>query len=179
MPLMKVIRLVDSNESPSMSFLYSELNEAMEKIKSNFSNIKQRLSGDREESLTTMDTLHHARGAQKKMNIIVYVMYNSKLLRRQSRDIERIFDEIDSCDEWLAGEDGEVENENAEELVGIDDETTFENESTHEQSFLDDEQRFEEEFVADEDEGGDRGNNEEDHGDENAYDEDEEDEEDE
>ncbi|CAN1317767.1 hypothetical protein LINPERPRIM_LOCUS30557 [Linum perenne] len=66
---------------------------------------------------------------QKKMNDIVYVMYNSKLLRRQAKDIERVFDEIDSDDEWLAG--------------------------------------------------GDVGNNEEVHGDENAYDEDEGDEEDE
>ncbi|CAN1153277.1 hypothetical protein LINPERPRIM_LOCUS14595 [Linum perenne] len=31
--------LVDSNESPSMPFLYLELNQALEKIKSNFSNI--------------------------------------------------------------------------------------------------------------------------------------------
>ncbi|CAN1187329.1 hypothetical protein LINPERHAP2_LOCUS38673, partial [Linum perenne] len=56
---------------------------------------------------------------QKKMNGIVYVMYNSKLLRRQAKDIEHVFDEIDSDDEWLAGEDGEVENEdeNADELV--------------------------------------------------------------
>ncbi|CAN1146843.1 hypothetical protein LINPERHAP2_LOCUS15511 [Linum perenne] len=79
---------------------------------------------------------------QKKMNDIVYVMYNSKLLRSQAKDIERIFDEIDSDDEWLAGEDGEVENEdeNAEELVGVEEyEATFENESTHEPSFSDDE----------------------------------------
>ncbi|CAN1163923.1 hypothetical protein LINPERHAP2_LOCUS25277 [Linum perenne] len=303
MPLMKVLRLVDSDELPSMPFLYLELKQAMEKIKSYFSNIEkrykpvlniiekrwndqmsrplhyaaywlnpkvhfgenfdpnerklkvglydcvERLSKDRDESLTIMqqlDTFHHSRGMfssygsmqlldrkhladwwssfgddvpelqkfairilsltcsasgcernwsvfervhskkrnrllQKKMNDIVYVMYNSKLLRRQAKDIERIFDEIDSDDEWLAGEDGEVENENenenAEELMGIDDEATFEDESTHEQSFPDEEQRFEEEFFADEDEGGDRGNNEEEIGDENAYAEDEEDEE--
>ncbi|CAN1146832.1 hypothetical protein LINPERHAP2_LOCUS15510, partial [Linum perenne] len=35
MPLMKVLRLVDSDESPTMPFLYLELNQAMEKIKSN------------------------------------------------------------------------------------------------------------------------------------------------
>ncbi|CAN1178756.1 hypothetical protein LINPERPRIM_LOCUS37008 [Linum perenne] len=77
---------------------------------------------------------------QKKMNDIVYVMYNSKLLRRQAKDIERVFDEIDSDDEWLAGEDGEVENEdeNAEELVAVEEEATFEIESTHEPSFPDD-----------------------------------------
>ncbi|CAN1170215.1 hypothetical protein LINPERHAP2_LOCUS28863 [Linum perenne] len=238
MPLMKVLRLVDSDELPSMPFLYLELNQAMEKIKSNFSNIEksplhyaaywlnpkvhfgenfdpnerklkvglydcvERLFKDRDESLTIMqhlDTFHHARGMfssygsmqlldrknpadwwssfgddvpelqkfairilsltcsasgcefkkrnrllQKKMNDIVYVMYNSKLLRRQAKDIERVFDEIDSDDEWLAGEDGEVENENenenAKELMGIDDEATFKDESTHEQSFPDEEQ---------------------------------------
>ncbi|CAN1824896.1 hypothetical protein LINPERHAP1_LOCUS30946, partial [Linum perenne] len=42
MPLMKVLRLVDSDELPSMPFLYLELNQAMEKIKSNFSNIEKR-----------------------------------------------------------------------------------------------------------------------------------------
>ncbi|CAN1756074.1 hypothetical protein LINPERHAP1_LOCUS5995 [Linum perenne] len=42
MPLMKVLRLVDSDESPAMPFLYLELNQAMEKIKSNFSNIEKR-----------------------------------------------------------------------------------------------------------------------------------------
>ncbi|CAN1121524.1 hypothetical protein LINPERPRIM_LOCUS2227 [Linum perenne] len=41
MPLMKVLRLVDSNGLPSMPFLYLELNQAMEKIKSNFSNIEK------------------------------------------------------------------------------------------------------------------------------------------
>ncbi|CAN1310023.1 hypothetical protein LINPERPRIM_LOCUS27924 [Linum perenne] len=101
MPLMKVLRLVDSDELPSMPFLYLDLNQAMEKIKSNFSNIEksplhyaaywlnpkvhfganfdpnerklkvglydcvERLSKDRDESLTLMqqlDTFHHARG---------------------------------------------------------------------------------------------------------------------
>ncbi|CAI0400474.1 unnamed protein product, partial [Linum tenue] len=39
---------------------------------------------------------------QKKMNDLVYVMYNSKLMRRQSKKIERIFEDIDSDDEWIA-----------------------------------------------------------------------------
>ncbi|CAN1819810.1 hypothetical protein LINPERHAP1_LOCUS28850 [Linum perenne] len=42
MPLMKVLRLVDSDELPSMPFLYLELKQAMEKIKSYFSNIEKR-----------------------------------------------------------------------------------------------------------------------------------------
>ncbi|CAN1133282.1 hypothetical protein LINPERHAP2_LOCUS7558 [Linum perenne] len=192
--------------------LSANFNPTKKKLKLDLYDYVERLSKDRDESLTIMqqlDTFHHARGMfssyesmqlldrkhpadwwssfgddvpnlkkfairilsitccvsgcernwsvfervhskkrnrllQKKMNDIVYVMYNSKLLRRQAKDIERVFDEIDSDDEWLAGEDGEVENENEnenfEELVGMDDEATFENESTHEQSFPDDEQ---------------------------------------
>ncbi|CAN1216709.1 hypothetical protein LINPERPRIM_LOCUS738 [Linum perenne] len=297
MPLMKVLRLVDSDELPSMPFfvlgvepshgedqkyqpvlniIEKRWNDQMShplhyaaywlnpkvhfganfdpnerKLKVGLYDCVERLSKDRDESLTLMqqlDTFHNARGMfssygsmqlldrkhpadwwssfgddvpelqkfavrilsltcsasgcernwsvfervhskkrncllQKKMNDIVYVMYNSKLLRRQAKDIEHVFDEIDSDDEWLAGEDREVENENenVEDLMGIDDEATFEDESTHEQSFLDEEeeQRFEEEFVVHEDEGGDRGNNKEEIGDENAYDEDEGDKEDE
>ncbi|CAN1125328.1 hypothetical protein LINPERPRIM_LOCUS31624 [Linum perenne] len=41
MPLMKVLCLVDLDESPLMPFLYLDLNQAMEKIKSNFSNIEK------------------------------------------------------------------------------------------------------------------------------------------
>ncbi|CAN0859404.1 hypothetical protein LINGRAHAP2_LOCUS7654 [Linum grandiflorum] len=63
---------------------------------------------------------------QKKMNDIVYVMYNSKLLRRQAKTIERIFDEIDSHDEWVAGDDEGAENVNTEELPSTDNEPTYE-----------------------------------------------------
>ncbi|CAN1141742.1 hypothetical protein LINPERPRIM_LOCUS25651 [Linum perenne] len=197
MPLMKVLRLVDSDELPSMPFLYLELNQAMEKIKSNFSNIE-------DESLTLMqqlDTFHHARGMfssygsmqlldrkhpadwwssfgddvpelqkfavrilsltcsasgcernwsvfervhskkrnrllQKKMNDIVYVMYNSKLLRRQAKDIERVFDEIDSDDEWLAGGDrGNNEEEIGDENAYDKDEGDKEDEEDEELDF--------------------------------------------
>ncbi|CAN1120889.1 hypothetical protein LINPERPRIM_LOCUS992 [Linum perenne] len=38
LPLVKVLRLVDSEEYPSMPFLFFELNQAKEKIKLNFSN---------------------------------------------------------------------------------------------------------------------------------------------
>ncbi|CAN1127439.1 hypothetical protein LINPERHAP2_LOCUS4046 [Linum perenne] len=259
MPLMKVLHLVDSDDSPAMPFLYLELNQAMEKIKSNFSNIEkrykpvlniienrwndqmsrplhyaaywlnpkvhfsanfndtkkklklglfdcvERLSKDRDESLTIMqqlDTFHHARGMfssygfmqlldrkhpvdwwssfgddvpelqkfairilsltcsasgcernwsvfervhskkrncllQKKMNDIVYVMYNSKLLRRQAKDIERVFDEIDSDDEWLAGGDrGNNEEEYGDENAYYDeDEGDKEDEEDEELDF--------------------------------------------
>ncbi|CAN0884487.1 hypothetical protein LINGRAHAP2_LOCUS14852 [Linum grandiflorum] len=54
---------------------------------------------------------------QKKMNGIVYVMYNSKLLRRQAKTIERIFDEIDSDDEWVAADDDEGAMNNKRTIV--------------------------------------------------------------
>ncbi|CAN0906382.1 hypothetical protein LINGRAHAP2_LOCUS24214 [Linum grandiflorum] len=38
MPLVKVLRLVDGDDQPTMPFLYLELNQAREKIKSNFVN---------------------------------------------------------------------------------------------------------------------------------------------
>ncbi|CAN0904254.1 hypothetical protein LINGRAHAP2_LOCUS22982 [Linum grandiflorum] len=42
MPLIKVLRLVDSDDRPTIPFLYLELNEAME-IKKNFYNVEKRL----------------------------------------------------------------------------------------------------------------------------------------
>ncbi|CAN1204285.1 hypothetical protein LINPERHAP2_LOCUS45937 [Linum perenne] len=42
LPLVKVLRLVDSEEYPSMPFLFFELNQAKEKIKLNFSNNEAR-----------------------------------------------------------------------------------------------------------------------------------------
>ncbi|CAN0904196.1 hypothetical protein LINGRAHAP2_LOCUS22955 [Linum grandiflorum] len=42
MPLIKVLRLVDSDDRPTMPFLYLELNEAMQKIKKNIYNVEKR-----------------------------------------------------------------------------------------------------------------------------------------
>ncbi|CAN0906390.1 hypothetical protein LINGRAHAP2_LOCUS24214 [Linum grandiflorum] len=42
MPLVKVLRLVDGDDQPTMPFLYLELNQAREKIKSNFVNNEKR-----------------------------------------------------------------------------------------------------------------------------------------
>ncbi|CAN0919507.1 hypothetical protein LINGRAHAP2_LOCUS31490 [Linum grandiflorum] len=42
MPLVKVLRMVDSDERPAMPFLFFELNNANEKIKSNFNNVESR-----------------------------------------------------------------------------------------------------------------------------------------
>ncbi|CAI0465132.1 unnamed protein product, partial [Linum tenue] len=41
-PLVKVLRLVDSDEKPAMPFLYFEMIQAKEKIKSNFNNVEKR-----------------------------------------------------------------------------------------------------------------------------------------
>ena len=41
-PLVKVLRLVDSEEKPAMGFIYEAMESAKEKIKENFNNIKKR-----------------------------------------------------------------------------------------------------------------------------------------
>ncbi|CAN1272407.1 hypothetical protein LINPERPRIM_LOCUS14543 [Linum perenne] len=55
---------------------------------------------------------------QQKMNDLVYVKYNSRLISNQLKKKEREFDEIDSDDEWIAGDDEESENEVVVELSG-------------------------------------------------------------
>ncbi|XP_012855827.1 PREDICTED: uncharacterized protein LOC105975200 [Erythranthe guttata] len=42
LPLIKVLRLVDSDEQPAMPFLYEEMDCAKEKIQNNFNNVKSR-----------------------------------------------------------------------------------------------------------------------------------------
>ena len=41
-PLIKVLRLVDSNEIPAMGFIYEAMNQAKEKIQVNFGSVKKR-----------------------------------------------------------------------------------------------------------------------------------------
>ncbi|XP_052200522.1 uncharacterized protein LOC127806938 [Diospyros lotus] len=41
LPLVKVLRLVDSDEKPAMGFIYVEMDRAKEKIKANFNNVKK------------------------------------------------------------------------------------------------------------------------------------------
>ena len=41
-PLIKVLRLVDSNEKPAMGFIYKEMDKAKEKIQVNFGFVKKR-----------------------------------------------------------------------------------------------------------------------------------------
>jgi hypothetical protein len=42
LPLIRVIRLVDSDEKPAMPFIFDEMSRAKEQIKQNFSNVKKR-----------------------------------------------------------------------------------------------------------------------------------------
>ena len=42
-PLIKVLRLVDSEEKSAMGFIYEEMDRAKEKIQTNFNNVKKRL----------------------------------------------------------------------------------------------------------------------------------------
>ena len=41
-PLMVVLRLVDSDQQPTMGFIYVEMDCAKEKIKSNFNNVNKK-----------------------------------------------------------------------------------------------------------------------------------------
>ncbi|CAN1153200.1 hypothetical protein LINPERHAP2_LOCUS19253 [Linum perenne] len=159
LPLLKVLCLVDSEEYPSMPFLYFELLQAKEKIKLNFNNNElsygaMQLIGRKQPadwwssfgddvtelqkfairvlSLTTsasgcernwsiFEMVHSKRRnklMQQKMNDLVYVKYNSRLISNQLKKKEREFDEIDSDDEWIAGDDEESENEVVVELSG-------------------------------------------------------------
>ena len=42
LPIIKVLRLVDSDEKPAMPFIYDEMDRAKDKIKQNFNNVKKR-----------------------------------------------------------------------------------------------------------------------------------------
>ena len=42
LPLIKVLRLVDSDENPAMGFIYPEMERAKEKIKTNFNKNEKR-----------------------------------------------------------------------------------------------------------------------------------------
>ncbi|CAN1153292.1 hypothetical protein LINPERPRIM_LOCUS14603, partial [Linum perenne] len=48
---------------------------------------------------------------QQKMNDLVFVKYNSRLISNQLKKKERLFDDIRSDDEWIAGDDEESDNE--------------------------------------------------------------------
>ena len=41
-PLIKVLRMVDSDEKPAMGFIYEEMDRAKETIQTNFKNVKKR-----------------------------------------------------------------------------------------------------------------------------------------
>ncbi|KAJ1383181.1 Ribonuclease H-like superfamily [Sesbania bispinosa] len=188
-PLMTVLRLVDSDEKPAMGFIYDGMDCAKEKIKINFGNVKKsyepmwniiderwdnqlhrplhaaayylnphfhydpnfrdddvevkqglyncmaRLVSDlNERSKIGMQLadFHYARGLfgldtavhtkrrnrlhQRKMNDLVYVMYNLKLKSKQvKKNLVIPFDELHSDDEWITEEgDANLNGENVQ-----------------------------------------------------------------
>ncbi|CAN0893086.1 hypothetical protein LINGRAHAP2_LOCUS17945 [Linum grandiflorum] len=48
---------------------------------------------------------------QQRMNDLVYVKYNSQLIEKQQKKKERDFEDIESDNEWIAGDDEGIENE--------------------------------------------------------------------
>ncbi|XP_022632798.1 uncharacterized protein LOC111240945 [Vigna radiata var. radiata] len=82
-------------------------------------------------SFEMVHTKRRNRLHQKKMNDLVYVMYNSKLKNRQIRKTVALpFDDIESDDEWIVEEADDVveidqvEGENDGENVHLDEATT-------------------------------------------------------
>ncbi|XP_027182149.1 uncharacterized protein LOC113780554 [Coffea eugenioides] len=154
-PLIKVLRMVDSDEKPAMGFLYKAIDQAKEEIKQNVNNVRKRYKSafaiiDKRWEDQLSHPLHVAgyylnpqfqyspdfrsdanikrglydciakmvpesgervhskrrnRLAQKRMNDLVFVMYNLKLRERQrqrQRVIEEIpFENLPSDDEWV------------------------------------------------------------------------------
>nr|KYP38381.1 hypothetical protein KK1_040364 [Cajanus cajan] len=181
-PLMTVLRLVDSDEKPAMGFIYDGMDCAKEKIKINFGNVKKsyepvwniiderwdkqlhrplhaaayylnphfhydpnfrdddvevkqglyncmtRLlkkfairvlsltcsSSGCERNWSSFEMVHTKRRNrlhQRKMNDLVYVMYNLKLKSKQvKRNLVIPFDELHSDDEWITEEGDAIFN---------------------------------------------------------------------
>ncbi|CAN1160596.1 hypothetical protein LINPERPRIM_LOCUS37667 [Linum perenne] len=54
----------------------------------------------------------------QKMNDLVYMKYNSRLISNQLKKKERLFDDISSDDEWITGDDEESDIE-VVSLLGV------------------------------------------------------------
>ncbi|KAH1266726.1 hypothetical protein GmHk_01G002145 [Glycine max] len=112
-PLMVVLRLVDCDQQPSMGFIYVEMDRAKERIKNNFNNVKKNYEPvweiiDRRFIQRGENRLH-----KKKMNNLVYVMYNLKLKSRQIRKVVALpFENMKSNDEWITKQGDDIFYEN-------------------------------------------------------------------
>ncbi|CAN0872619.1 hypothetical protein LINGRAHAP2_LOCUS10161 [Linum grandiflorum] len=55
---------------------------------------------------------------QQRMNDLVYVKYNCTLLENQrKKKKERVFEDIESDNEWVAEDDGETENQHVATML--------------------------------------------------------------
>ncbi|KAG6509452.1 hypothetical protein ZIOFF_027444 [Zingiber officinale] len=100
-PLIKVLRMVDSDDKPAMGFLYKAIEHAKEEIKANLRSAKKRYE--------PVHSKRRNRLAQKRMNDLVFVMYNLRLRERErEREKQKMmnvekdpFENFPSDDEWI------------------------------------------------------------------------------
>ncbi|KAH1213767.1 hypothetical protein GmHk_14G041657 [Glycine max] len=132
-PLTMVLRLVDSDVKPAMGFIYEEMENAKEKIKCNFNNIKKRGLFSMEEAKDSRKVMQPGEwwemfddGTPKLRRFTIRVLsltcsssgcernWNSfeMLKSKQNRkSIALPFDEIESDDEWITKEGYNDEDE--------------------------------------------------------------------
>uniref|UniRef100_A0A2N9ENN1 BED-type domain-containing protein n=1 Tax=Fagus sylvatica TaxID=28930 RepID=A0A2N9ENN1_FAGSY len=128
-PLIKVLRLVDSDEPPAMGFLYEAMDRAREKIITDWwisfgdacpelQNFAVRVlsltcsSSGCERNWSAFDMVHTKRRnrlLQKKMNDLVFVMCNLNLINKPTKKAtgttQDSLEDISSDDEWIAAEE--------------------------------------------------------------------------
>lgn len=59
MPLIKVLRMVDSDDKPAMPFIYAQMEQAKERIKDNFNKVKKRYVSDQTNMSTHFYSIYH------------------------------------------------------------------------------------------------------------------------
>ncbi|XP_012852896.1 PREDICTED: uncharacterized protein LOC105972480 [Erythranthe guttata] len=127
LPLIKVLRLVDSDEQPAMPFLYEEMDCAKEKIQNNFNNVKSRevknglfdsidkLVKDRFERhtiITQLDAFHHAQGMFSREDARALLGKNIQLIGGILMEMMfPNFKKVNSDDEWITERGGGVEDD--------------------------------------------------------------------
>ncbi|XP_042441219.1 uncharacterized protein LOC122026547 [Zingiber officinale] len=181
-PLIKVLRLVDSEEKPAMGFIYNAMDCAKEQIQANLNNVKRKFQlilniiderwelqlhrlvtsqSDRDKIDIQIEDFKSAKGVfginaaivardkktpaacssgcernwsafemvhtkkrnrlqQKKMNDLVFVMSNMKMINRKSKK-EELFtiDDLSSDDECITEENDHIDGDDGEDLDQI------------------------------------------------------------